>query len=101
MAPSPLSTLFESWIHPTTPNSPTRASAIFVPEKKSVSGPMLVEHGAGNSHVPAIVDNDKEDDLDASFEQMVVGLYRMRTLLAIHKVIARYGSQRSSARGYV
>jgi hypothetical protein len=59
---------------------------------------MLVEHGTGNSHVPAIVE---EDDLDANFEQMVVGLYRMRTLLIIHLVIARYGPQRSSARGYV
>ena len=68
-----LSSVFESWLRPSTPTSPTRAAKNFTPERMSVSEPKLLERTGEDvvshtSHVDAV-----EDDLDmADFEQMLV-----------------------------
>jgi diaphanous 1 len=68
-----LSSVFESWLRPSTPTSPTRAAKNFTPERMSVSEPkLLVRAGedvaSHTSHVDAVeVDSDMED-----FEQMLV-----------------------------
>jgi hypothetical protein len=74
MSPSRLSNLFDGWIHPTTPASPTRASAIFAPDKKSVGEPKLVEHVTGTMPIHAgASDDDGTNDFDLDdFEDMVV-----------------------------
>jgi diaphanous 1 len=72
ISPSRLSNLFDGWIRPTTPASPTRASAIFIPDKKSVSEPKLVEHGTGNVPIHTSDDSGMDDFDLADFEQMVV-----------------------------
>ena len=68
-----LSSVFESWLRPSTPTSPTRASKNFTPERMSVSEPKLLERAdedtaSHKSHIDA-----EEDDLDMDdFEQMLV-----------------------------
>jgi hypothetical protein len=68
-----LSSVFESWLRPSTPTSPTRAPKNFTPERMSVSEPKLLEQAGEDvashtSHVDAV-----EVDLDmGDFEQMLV-----------------------------
>jgi len=70
LSPNRLSNLFDGWIRPSPPVSPTRISAIFVPDKKNVSEPKLLEHQAMNTSVPS---DAGYDDLDiADFQKMVV-----------------------------
>ena|ERR1700722_7482925 len=78
ISPSRLSNLFDGWIHTSTPTSPTRASAVFIPDKRTVGEPKLVEHGTGNVPIHTSASDDRgADDLDlADFEQMVVCLSR-------------------------
>jgi diaphanous 1 len=68
-----LSSVFESWLRPSTPTSPTRTTKNFTPERMSVSEPKLLERtgedvASHTSHVDAAEDNPDMDD----FEQMLV-----------------------------
>ncbi len=68
-----LSSVFENWLRPSTPTSPTRATKSFTPERMSVSEPKLLERtseddASDTNHVDAL-----EADLDmGDFEQMLV-----------------------------
>jgi diaphanous 1 len=68
-----LSSVFESWLRPSTPTSPTRTTKNFTPERMSVSEPKLLERtgesdASDTNNVDAV-----EDDLDmGNFEQMLV-----------------------------
>ncbi|TCD69208.1 hypothetical protein EIP91_008311, partial [Steccherinum ochraceum] len=66
LSQSRLSTMFDSWIHPTAvvdpPSTPT-------PEKKVVSEPKLMEQRTGDSQ--SIVVRNADDDEAAEFEQML------------------------------
>ena len=68
-----LSSVFESWLRPSTPTSPTRTAKNFTPERMSVSEPKLLERTSESdisdtSNVDAV-----EADLDmVDFDQMLV-----------------------------
>lgn len=68
-----LSSVFENWLRPSTPTSPTRATKNFTPERMNVSEPKLLERTSEDdvsdtNHVDAA-----EADLDTGdFEQMLV-----------------------------
>jgi diaphanous 1 len=68
-----LSSVFEGWLRPSTPTSPTRTARNFTPERMSVSEPKLLERtgesdASDTNNVDAV-----EADLDMSdFEQMLV-----------------------------
>lgn len=68
-----LSSVFESWLRPSTPTSPTRTAKNFTPERMSVSEPKLLEptgesDASDTNNVDAV-----EADLDmGDFEQMLV-----------------------------
>jgi diaphanous 1 len=99
VSPSRLSNLFDGWMRPTTPSSPTRASVIFAPDKKSVSEPVLVEHGTGTAPTSIADDDAGSDDLDLEdFERMVVRIVcHLPSLPSLSRSLARVGSQRSPA----
>jgi diaphanous 1 len=68
-----LSSVFEGWLRPSTPTSPTRTGKSFAPERMSVSEPRLLERtsedaGSHTGHADAM-----EAELNMSdFEQMLV-----------------------------
>jgi diaphanous 1 len=68
-----LSSVFESWLRPSTPTSPTRASKNFTPERMSVSEPKLLERTGEDvaSHTSHVDSAEGDLDLD-DFEQMLV-----------------------------
>ena len=69
-----LSSVFESWLRPSTPTSPTRTVKNFTPERMSVSEPKLLERTGGESDASDTNSVDAvEADLDmGDFEQMLV-----------------------------
>ena len=97
LSPNRLSTLFDGWIRPPPPTSPTRVSAIFVPDRKSVSEPKLLEQQVANSLVPIDVG---QDDFDAEdFEKMVVStcqIFWMSLLLMNKSSTERPRAQRKA-----
>jgi diaphanous 1 len=68
-----LSSVFESWLRPSTPTSPTTTTKNFTPERMSVSEPRLLER-TGESDASDTNNIDAvETDLDmGDFEQMLV-----------------------------
>jgi diaphanous 1 len=75
LSPNRLTSLFDGWIRPSPPASPTRASAIFASsDKKNVSEPRPLEPlGATTSDRM----NTNQDDVEmADFEKMVVSIRR-------------------------
>lgn len=68
-----LSSVFESWLRPSTPTSPTRTTNNLTPERMSVSEPKLLER-TGESDTSDTNNVDAvEADLDmGDFEQMLV-----------------------------
>jgi len=73
-----LSSVFEGWLRPSTPTSPTREGKSFAPERMSVSEPKLLgrtseDAGSHTSHADAV-----EAELNMNdFEQMLVcAMYR-------------------------
>ena len=68
-----LSSVFESWLRPSTPTSPTRATNNVTPDRMSVSEPKLLER-TGESDASDTNDADAvEADLDmGDFELMLV-----------------------------
>ena len=97
LSPNRLSTLFDGWIRAPPPTSPTRVSAIFLPDKKSVSEPKLLEQQAANSPVSTDVG---QDDFDAAdFEKMVVStcqIFWMSLLLMNKSSTERPRAQRKA-----
>ena len=68
-----LSSVFESWLRPSTPTSPTRAAKNFTPERMSVSEPKLLERTGEDVTSRTNHDDVVEADLDiGDFEQMLV-----------------------------
>jgi len=68
-----LSSVFESWIRPSTPTSPTRTAKNFTPERMSVSEPKLLERSGDSDASDTNNVDAAEADLDVgNFEQMLV-----------------------------
>ena len=67
------SSVFDSWLRPSTPTSPPRVTKDFTPERMSVSEPKLMERTNGDAHSQTSQDDSEEDGLDTSeFEQLLV-----------------------------
>jgi diaphanous 1 len=67
-----LSSVFESWLHPSTPTSPKTAK-VSIPGRMSVSEPKLLERAEGDIGSDASSVEAVEADLDTDgFEQMLV-----------------------------
>ena len=68
-----LSSVFESWLRPSTPTSPTRSANNFTPERMSVSEPKLLERTSESDTSDTNNVDAVEADLDmGDFEQMLV-----------------------------
>ena len=68
-----LSSVFESWLRPSTPTSPTRTTNNFTPERMSVSEPKLLERTGESDTSDTNNDDAVEADLDmGDFELMLV-----------------------------
>ena len=68
-----LSSVFESWLRPSTPTSPTRTAKNFTPERMSVSEPKLLERTGESDTSDTNCVDAVEADLDmGDFEQMLV-----------------------------
>jgi diaphanous 1 len=68
-----LSSVFESWLRPSTPTSPTRTAKSSTPERMSVSEPKLLDRTSEDVGSHTDQADVVEGDLDmADFEQMLV-----------------------------
>jgi diaphanous 1 len=68
-----LSSVFEGWLRPSTPTSPTRTTKNFTPERMSVSEPKLLERTGESDASDTNSVDAVETDLDTGdFEQMLV-----------------------------
>ena len=67
------SSVFDSWLRPSTSTSPPRVTKEFTPERMSVSEPMLMGRFKGDAHSQTSQDDSEEDTLDTNeFEQLLV-----------------------------
>ncbi len=67
------SSVFDSWLRPSTSTSPPRVTKDYAPERVSVSEPKLMERTNGGAHSQTSQDDSEEDGLDTNeFEQMLV-----------------------------
>jgi hypothetical protein len=68
-----LSSVFESWLRPSTPTSPTRTAKSSTPERMNVSEPKLLDRTSEDVGSHTDQADVVEGDLDmADFEQMLV-----------------------------
>lgn len=98
LSPSRFSSIFEGWVRPATPTSPTKADAVMTP---SVSEPTLVRRTSNAGTGPSRRDDDiADEDLDTQdFEEMLVcEEYTIVSFLVTQAIIERSGSEGASAR---
>ena len=67
------SSVFDTWLRPSTSTSPPRVTKVPTPERMSVSEPKLMGRTNGDAHSQTSQDDSEEDGLDTDeFEQLLV-----------------------------